>query len=183
MSPNIFYITDRHGSLDKGLGVFLKDRTAKLSGLSLSEQFLAADFYDQLAAVRQHFDQIQNESIPVIANSYGCYLLMNSLIGQPQLKTKVLMLSPVLGSSINGNRAFMPAHRSRIPAALEDGSLLKPDYLQILVGDMDTLCDMQQLQDFSARLNVDQLTIAHGESHLIDKAVVQRVVDEFILLD
>ena len=59
MIDEIFYITGRGGSIHDGLGIFLKERASKVSGISLSVEYLSAEFDDQLAAIRSHFERIE----------------------------------------------------------------------------------------------------------------------------
>ena len=66
MINEIFYVTGRGGSISQGLGVFLRDRAKQVSGISLSNQFLATRFEDQLSEIITHFERIERERIPVI---------------------------------------------------------------------------------------------------------------------
>lgn len=180
MVEEIFYVTGRGGSIHEGLGVFLKERAKEVSGVGLSDEFLSAVFDEQIAAIRKHFKRIENERIPVIANSYGAYLLLNSLIGFAQLRTKVLLLSPVVGALVSKIGYFRPPHKQRIPIALRSNDLKKPEHLVICVGRLDYQCDLSALEEIAKALQADRFSIFDGQGHMIDKNIVQAVVDEFL---
>lgn len=180
MVEEIFYVTGRGGSINEGLGVFLKERAKAVSGIDLSEEFLKGVFEDQLAAIRTHFQRIEKERIPVIANSYGAYLLLNSLIGLSQLRTKVLLLSPVVGALVSKIGYFRPPHKERIPASLRSHDLKKPEYFVMCVGSLDYQCDLSALQEIAKTLQADRFSIFEGQGHMIDRTIVQAVVDEFL---
>jgi len=180
MINEIFYVTGRGGSISEGLGVFLRDRAKQISGISLSNQFLATRFEDQLSEIVKHFERIERERIPVIANSYGAYLLLNSLIGLPQLRTKVLLLSPVVGILVSKIGYFKPPHKARIPIALADKNLLKPEHLAIFVGRLDYQCDLEALGQIAEKLAADRFSVIEGQGHMIDPQIVKVAVDAFL---
>ena len=180
MIDEIFYITGRGGSIHDGLGIFLKERASKVSGISLSVEYLSAEFDDQLAAIRSHFERIERDDIPVIANSYGAYLLLNSLINAPELRTKVLLLSPVVGTLVSKIGYFKPPHKQRIPDALRDSKLIKPAYLAMYVGRLDNQCDLVALDQIAGQLAADRFAVIDGQGHMIDKEIVKSVVDNFL---
>ena len=182
MIAEIFYITGRGGSISEGLGVFLTQRARKVSGISLSKEFLSSDFEDQLASIRIHFERIQRDAIPVIANSYGAYLLLNSLINLPKLHTKVLLLSPVVGTLVSEAGYFKPPFAKQIPNALREGKLIKPDYLAICVGMLDNQCDLAALDEIAEKLSADQYAVIEDQGHMIDNVIVQAMVDEFLVV-
>ena len=180
MIAEIFYVTGRGGSISEGLGVFLKERANTVSGIGLSKEFLSSAFDDQLAAIRSHFERIELEEIPVIANSYGCYLLLNSLINAPKLRTKVLLLSPVVGTLVSKDCYFKPAYAHRIPNALRNRTLPRPDHLAMCVGRLDNQCDLLALEQIAEQLGADRFAVIDGQAHMIDIQIVQAVIDEFL---
>jgi hypothetical protein len=180
MINECFYITGRGGSIHEGLGLFLKSRSRQVTGISLSHQFLQQPFEEQIEAIQNQFPRLERDSIPVIANSYGCYLLLNSLIGFSALQTRVLIMSPVIGTLVSKIGYFRPAHQGRIPAALTDGTLPKPAKLDICCGSLDNQCDLVALETLAKTLKADRYSILDGQGHMIDKHMVAEVVDAFL---
>ena len=180
MIKKCFYITGRKGSIHEGLGSFLKSRSQVVTGISLSNEFLKTPFDEQLAAIQSDFSRLQQNSIPVIANSYGAYLLLNSLIGLPALQTRVLILSPVVGTLVSALGYFKPTFANRIPAALSDGTLPKPARLDICCGSLDNQCDLVALERLAKTLQADRYSILEGQGHMIEKHIVADMVDQFL---
>jgi len=180
MINECFYITGRGGSIHEGLGSFLESRSHLVSGIALSPQFLQKPFEEQLAAIQSHFIRIERNRIPVIANSYGAYLLLNSLIGLPALQASVLILSPVVGTLVSALGYFKPPYANRIPAALNDGTLHKPARFDICCGSLDNQCDLVALETVAKTLNADRYSILEGQGHMIEKHLVAHAVDAFL---
>jgi hypothetical protein len=180
MINECFYITGRGGSIHQGLGAFLKSRSHQVTGISLAHDFLQAPFEQQLSSIQSEFSRLQQHNIPVIANSYGAYLFLNSLIGVAALQTKVLLLSPVVGTLVSKIGYFKPPYEGRIPAALCDGTLRKPAQLDICCGSLDNQCDLAALATLAKTLHADRYSILDGQGHMIDKHVVAEVVDTFL---
>jgi hypothetical protein len=181
MINECFYITGRGGSIHEGLGSFLKSRSHLVTGISLSPAFLQEPFERQIAAIQSEFPRLEQNSIPVIANSYGAYLLLNSLIGLHALQTRVLILSPVVGTLVSEAGYFKPPYANRIPAALTDGTLPKPAKLDICCGSLDNQCDLIALKTLAETLNADRYSILDGQRHMIDKHMVAEVIDAFLV--
>ena len=181
MVNEIFYVTGRRGSLDRGLGEFLRARARTVSGISLSNDFLAMPFDWQLSQIATHFERIERQCIPIIANSYGAYLFLNCLIEKPELKTHVLLLSPVLGTVVTKAGYFKPTHSRRIHEALARGTLPKPCYLQISVGSLDDQCDIDMARAISLKMQADNFHVVDGQGHMLEKTTVRSIVDEFLV--
>jgi hypothetical protein len=181
MVNEIFYVTGRRGSLDSGLAEFLRERARTISGISLSNDFLAMPFDHQLSQIATHFERIERQCIPMIANSYGAYLLLNCLIGKPALKTHVLLLSPVLGTVVTTAGYFKPPHSRRIHDALVHGTLPKPFYLYICVGSLDDQCDTKMARTVSHNIQADNFHVVDGQGHMLEKTTVRSIVDEFLV--
>ena len=88
----IRYITGRGGSGIGGLSAHLATLEDDYDVLSIDQEFLLQDIRSKL--IQREF--INLDSGNVIANSYGAYLLLLSLIDQPRPSIRVLLLSPVL---------------------------------------------------------------------------------------
>jgi len=180
MINECFYITGRGGSINEGLGTFLKTRSHMVTGVSLSTSFILNPFSTQLAAIQSEFSRLQQNRIPIIANSYGAYLLLNSMIGFPALQTRVLLLSPVVGTTISQLGYFKPPQSRQIASALAKGTLPKPTRLDICCSNMDNQCDLVTLETLANTLKADRFLLLEGQGHMIDNDLVAQVVDEFL---
>ena len=94
---SIRYITGRGGSGVGGLSAYLATLTNNYDVLPVDPDFLRQDIQQQIDTVRGFIDQPSGN---VIANSYGAYLLLLSLIDQASLPIRVLLLSTVLGRAM-----------------------------------------------------------------------------------
>ena len=100
----IRYITGRGGSGIGGLSAYLATLDDDYDVLPIDPEFLQQDIQGQVDSTREF---INLESGNVIANSYGAYLLLLSLIDQPRPSIRVLLLSPVLGRAISQERMLL----------------------------------------------------------------------------
>ena len=100
----IRYITGRGGSGIGGLSAYLATLDDDYDVLRIDPEFLQQDIQGQVDSTREF---INLESGNVIANSYGAYLLLLSLIDQPRPSIRVLLLSPVLGRAISQERMLL----------------------------------------------------------------------------
>lgn len=64
--------------------------------------------------------------------------------------------------------------------AVEAGDLCKPDYLEVVTGENDPLCDVSQAREFAAALPIDKLTALPDEAHNISPEKVAAVVSAFV---
>ena len=100
----IRYITGRGGTGVGGLSAYLATLDDDFDVLAIDPEFLQQDIQGQVDATQ---DFINLESGNVIANSYGAYLLLLSLIDQPPLPVRTLLPSPVLGRAISEERMLL----------------------------------------------------------------------------
>lgn len=100
----IKYITGRGGDARSGSSVYLETLTDDYSALAVDPIFLRQSFHEQVSALRD-FCTIEQSNI--IADSFGAYLLLHSLIDQPPLTSRALLLSPVLGRVTSKERMLI----------------------------------------------------------------------------
>ncbi|MEY3573019.1 MAG: hypothetical protein RJA77_934, partial [Pseudomonadota bacterium] len=93
----IYYLPGRGGRLTGGLGSFLSGFGTVL-GRELTGDFAKLSFGEQVELLRA---DLSGQDYLVVANSYGCYLLLNALFELPGYTGKILLLSPVLGDAEN----------------------------------------------------------------------------------
>ena len=174
------YITGRHGRHQQGLGKYLGDHFQDYRGLSIDSDFLKQSFGEQVASVQSLLRDTKGSNI--IANSYGAYLLMHSLIDQPRFEGKVLLLSPVLGKAIsNDSRSLSrPPRATQLILALENGLIPKPCHIEIHTGGLDYSCCPELATLFANRLPADKFKIIPNQGHAITPQIVQRIVNDFV---
>ena len=172
------YITGRGGSAQGGLSAYLATLSDDFSALAIDPHFLAQSFEEQVVATR-HFCAIDNAHI--IANSYGAYLLLQSLIDQPPIPAKVLLLSPVLGRAMDPERMLFsrPPREKTLHMAIENRRIGIPAELNIVTGNEDEICDHKLATHFAELLGA-RVSILEGEGHMIDPNLVSQTVNRFL---
>ena len=172
------YITGRGGNGKGGLSAHLATRSDDYAVLPIDPDFLAQDIQAQVDTVRAftHF-----EDGNLIANSYGAYLLLLTLIDQPPLKIRVLLLSPVLGRAISQKRMLFsrPPREKTLHQAIADRRLGMPDHLAIVTGEDDEICDPALALWVGESLKVE-VSVLSGEGHLIKPRKVEAAVSHFL---
>ena len=174
----IRYITGRGGDALGGLSAYLATLCENFDALAIDPSFLSADFLEQIEVVREFCAE---EGAYIIANSYGAYLFLHSLIGKTPLQASALLLSPVLGRVNSEKRMLIsrPPGEKRFKRAVSDGSLGLPSVTRIVTGEDDEVCDSQLAAHISSQLNI-QLEVLIGEGHMISAAKVALAVDAFL---
>ena len=176
--PKIKYITGRGGNAKSGLSVYLETLTDDYSVLAVDPVFLRQGFYEQVSAIRD-FCTVDEGNI--IANSFGAYLLLQSLIDQPPLTSRVMLLSPVLGRVTSEERMLIsnPPGEKTLKAALKEDRMGLPSYLEILTGEDDDICDVSLARSTANRLGAS-LQVLEQEGHLITPNKVSKAITEFL---
>ena len=175
----IKYITGRGGDARSGLSLHLETLTDDYSVLAVDPVFLRQSFHEQVSAVRD-FCTIEQSNI--IANSFGAYLLLQSLIGQPSLTSRVLLLSPVLGRVTSEARMLIsiPPGEKALKSAIAEGRIALPRYLEILTGEEDDICDASLARSTAEKLGA-KIQVLEQEGHLITPSKVSAAVNEFLM--
>ena len=147
--------------------------------LAIDAGFLQQSFEDQVNSTRKFCDIGEGF---IIANSYGAYLLLQSLIDQPPLLAYVMLLSPVLGRTMDSERMLFsrPPREKTLRTAIESRRLGIPPHMEIVTGKDDEICDWQVAQKFSTDLNIS-IAVLDGEGHMISPDKVSQTVDSFLM--
>jgi len=181
----IIYITGRGGDAGKGLGAYLKTIDPHRIGLSVNSIFLSLPFDQQISTIHDllhRFDGPNTTSI--IANSYGAYLLTSSLIDKPAIASQVLLLSPLLGLTLEEEEQMFysrPPNQRSWSEALEQGRMNKPSYLEVCAGESDGgACSPTVVLEFSELIKADQVQLIPEQGHQLTSTVVQLVVGLFL---
>ena len=157
------YITGRGGNGKGGLSAHLATLSDDYDVLPIDPDFLAQDIQAQVDTVRA-FTHLEDGNL--IANSYGAYLLLLTLIDQPPLNIRVLLLSPVLGRAISEERMLFsrPPRERTLHQAISEQRLGMPDHLEIVTGEDDEICDPALASQISEQLGIS-LSILPNEGY------------------
>jgi predicted esterase len=175
------YLTGRGGELDKGLGRHLADRSPAFDGIAFNQRMLQRPFTEQVARTRNLLQKHWDRRTELIANSYGCYILLHALTDQGIFPGKILMLSPLLGRTELRAQGFSsrPPMLKALNRAFEQKRIAKPAYLNITAGNQDPICEQAELEWAAKTLSADRLELLEGEGHLIAHSTMERVLDRF----
>ena len=179
----IIYITGRGGDAGKGLGAYLKTIDPHRIGLSVNSIFLSLPFDQQISTIHDLLHRFDGPNTSIIANSYGAYLLTSSLIDKPAIASQVLLLSPLLGLTLEEEQMFYsrPPNQPSWSEALEQGRMNKPSYLEVCAGESDGgACSPTVVMEFSELIKADQVQLIPEQGHQLTSTVVQLVVGLFL---
>ena len=165
MTEKLRYVTGRGGTAQGGLSAYLATLSKDFNALAIDPDFLAQSFEEQVIATRK-FCAIDGGHI--IANSFGAYLLLQSLIDQPPIPAKVLLLSPVLGRAMDPERMLFsrPPREKTLHTAIEQGRLGLPSEIRIVTGREDEICNWELAKSISDKLGAS-ISILNDEGHMI----------------
>tara|TARA_B110000503_G_scaffold91505_1_gene138133 strand:- start:153 stop:722 length:570 start_codon:yes stop_codon:yes gene_type:complete len=174
------YITGRGGDGSRGLSAYLATLASDYQCLAIDTAFLIQDLDTQLAQVREFSASSNGGSL--MANSYGGYLLMLSLIDVTTVPERVLLLSPLLGRSVLPEKmaSSRPPRERLLRAALEEGRVSRPHYLEIITGAADEICCPVLAQSVASQLVVDRFSLLENEEHMISAELVQAGVEAYL---
>lgn len=174
----IRYVTGRGGSGIGGLSAYLATLDDDFEVLPIDPEFLQQDIQGQVDATRNF---INLESGNVIANSYGAYLLLLSLIDQPPLPVHTLLLSPVLGRAISKERMLFsrPPREKTLHKAVAEQRLGMPDHLEIVTGAQDEICDPALARQVGDQLGIS-VSILPDEEHMLEPSSVEAALSRFL---
>ncbi len=174
----IRYITGRGGTGIGGLSAYLATLNDNYAVLPLDTEFILTDIEDQIESVREF---LQLDGGNVIANSYGAYLLLQALIDQPALPSRVLLLSPVLGRTFSRDRMLSsrPPREATLRRAIAEKRLGMPRYLAIVTGQEDEICDPERAREVATQLAID-ISVLEQEGHMISPNRVSNIIEEFL---
>jgi hypothetical protein len=177
----IRYITGRGGSGIGGLSAHLATLDDDYDVLPIDPEFLQQDIQGQVDSTREF---INLESGNVIANSYGAYLLLLSLINQPPSPLRVLLLSPVLGRAISEERKLFsrPPREKTLHQAIAGQRLGMPDHLEIVTGAEDEICDPALARQVGEQLGIN-VSILPNEGHMLEPASVESALQRFLPIE
>ena len=167
------------GRLNTGLGFALLSRGLILQGRELNGEFRKLDFGQQVDCVVADLNSIKlEESVGVIAHSFGAYLLLHALAQMPPFTAKVLLLSPIVGQFSNAatQMGFVPPRADRLGEIARAGSFPVPKQCEIHVGADDWQSNPANVTEFGSLVDI-VVNVVPNAGHSLPTEYVSGVLD------
>jgi len=176
VNKSVLYITGRGGDHTKGLGGHISTLVSDYRGISVDAPFLRRDIDGQLEVIRAAISDCSGGTI--IANSYGAYLTLLSLIDFEHELEQVVLLSPVLGAAMAKDRMHFsrPPATRRLRDAVQERRLNLPERSAIFIGEEDELYDPPLLATYAEMMGEQKVFVLSGQKHNLDRYVMQKIL-------
>ncbi|MDB2602825.1 hypothetical protein N9Z60_04890 [Gammaproteobacteria bacterium] len=180
MQNNIFYITGRGGDYQSGLGEYLNTKTYNLNGLSLTDTFLKKELEIQLDIISKVIIKAEHKKSLFVANSYGAYLLLYTILLREIRLSKLVIISPILGSGYTENRYFKPPFSRHMSALMLKSKHELFKHLVIIWGARDAFINRNAIQKLLATASEVELVMIDEQGHNIDKSKLAMTLDRIL---
>jgi hypothetical protein len=170
------------GRLDAGLGEELLRRGFALSGRETVGAFKKLRFGEQVDVVKQDLVELfWKPEARVIANSFGGYLFLHAQLGLEPLPGRVLLLSPVIGATMQGETGmrFYPPRADVLKHTAKAGGFPKPDNIEVHVGEEDWQAGPQAIIEFCNDVGI-AVHVAPGRGHMLGSDYVCPLLDAWL---
>ena len=173
---NVIYISGRGGDASRGLGGYIRDNVERYVGVSLSTDFLKADFTNQVDAIQRLINEYSDHDI--VANSYGAYLLLHALVDNIPTERNIKLMSPVLGKGISKSMMFSsrPPSVKRLMDSVKEKRLSLSESTFIYIGEQDSGYCPELTQIYADYIGEDHVFILQGEGHSLSKDTVRAIL-------
>ena len=182
MVKRVLYISGRGGDHTKGLGGHISTLVSDYRGISVDVPYLRQEIEDQIQVIREAITDCTGGTL--IANSYGAYLALLSLIDFEHQLEQVVLLSPVLGAAMAKDRMYYsrPPATARIRNAVQERRVNLPERSAIFIGDKDELYDPPLLATYAEMMGEHKVFVLQGERHSLSKALMQDILNARLAL-
>jgi hypothetical protein len=179
VTTKLRYITGRGGSATQGLSLYLSTLVEDYQALANNSELHKLSIDEQINVIRGFCEPATH----IIANSYGAYLWLLSRIDAAPSSAPVLLLSPVMGRSVDPEKMILsrPPRLGGLETAISDGRVCVPTSISVYTGQNDPICDYQTAQKQCARLGITALHILERETHALSHSAVANATAEFLL--
>jgi hypothetical protein len=174
----IYYLPGMGGRLDNGLGEVLLRRGFTVYGRETVGAFKKMRFGVQVDAIKQDLvERFWQPEARVIANSFGGYLFLHAQLGLEPFPGRVLLLSPVIGSTARHETGvrFYPPRANVLQQAAQAGNFLKPHNIEVHVGGEDWQAGPQALLDFCHAVGI-QTHLIPERGHFLEPDYVRQIL-------
>ena len=172
------YITGRGGSATQGLSLYLSTLAEDYQALANNSGLHRLSIDEQIAIVAAFCEPATH----LIANSYGAYLWLLSLIDAAPSETRVLLLSPVMGRAVDPEKMLSsrPPRLKGLENGIDEERLALPEGVSVVTGKDDNVCNYQTAARQCAKLGIADLSVIEDEGHDMSHEVVSKTVDAFL---
>ncbi|MDC1076325.1 hypothetical protein OAQ35_05080 [Litorivicinus sp.] len=131
----IYYVTGRMGSMSHGFGANLASMGRPYAGRELGADFFRMRHEEQVDTILADLNEFNNS--PIVANSYGAFLILCALTSEPIALSHCLFISPVTGATFVSGRYFRPAGARQVESSIRESNFRgRIDSLNLLVGEL-----------------------------------------------
>ena len=179
MTMKVRYITGRGGSTTRGLSLYLSTLVEDYQALANNSELHKLSIDGQINVIREFCEPATH----IIANSYGAYLWLLSRIDASPSSARVLLLSPVMGRSVDPEKMILsrPPRLGGLETAVSDGRVCVPTSIKVYTGRDDPICDYRTAQKQCALLGITALHVLERETHSLSHGAVANATAEFIV--
>jgi hypothetical protein len=178
----IYYLPGMGGRLNAGLGEELLRRGFALSGRETVGAFKKLRFGEQVDVVKQDLvERFWKPGARVIANSFGCYLFLHAQLGLEPFPGRVLLFSPVIGSTAQSETGmrFFPPRSDVLKQTAQAGGFPMPRNIEVHVGGEDWQAAPQALVEFCNALRIG-VYVVPGRGHMLGPDYVGPLLDVWL---
>ncbi len=177
----ILFITGLNGSINNGLGYFIKENYNIKNYFELKDEFNTLTHSEQLGILNGWLKQNINGVGYIIAVSYGAYLFLNNLEKITLEKETVLILiTPVLGMAKTTNGGRFPAGSSYFSKLVKNKKLQMNNESYLITGSEDLISPKDAATKFCNYYPNTELIIFEGNDHNLSKSHLKKVISEII---
>lgn len=175
----LFYVTGLNGSINNGLGKYLKDNNVFDDYIELNEEFNKLSFKDKLKIIEDKLTNFKDIDFSIIAVSFGAYLILNKVLkGSYDNLKSVFLLSPVLGPVMLPSGGKIPPNFSSFKKLLSENK--SNVNFTIVYGTKDPICPQENLQLFIENIKNKEVFSLQNQTHSLEIKDVQYAINTFL---
>ena len=177
----VYYLPGHGGQLMTGLGQAILERGHSITGREIRDEFGKLSFQAKIDIISQDLlGTFWREDAKIIANSFGCYLVLHALSKLDPFIGKILLLSPIVGefSSEEISMGFIPPYADRLSELASSNQYPAPLNCSFHVGSEDWQSNPGNVTKFASMLGLP-VTVVPNAGHQLPKDYVSSLLDDF----
>lgn len=179
MIDSVLYVSGRGGTGRGGLGTKLSEFSREVVGFPIASDFWKLNVHQQVNLTKLALQSAEEKGAPVIANSYGAYLVLLSMIKLSPLRCRVMLLSPVIGKTVSQTGYFKPPWSRELDLFLQKGTL-RANHIEAHVGELDEGYSAAAFQKFVRCIGANVVGIYKDQGHQLSHQLTTRLVKSFL---
>jgi len=183
MEKKINLMPGRGDKLNDIIGNTLIEMGFEVYGREILSDFARLHFPQQLEIIKNDLKcQFWHQFALIIGDSYGAYLLLQTLVELAPFPGGILLFSPVLGKAIDKKNLIMssPPRSKKLLQLAEQKKFPIPRYLEIHTGASDIGCDPQLAKKISSLITGSKIYIVEGEGHRLNKNYIKNILEFYV---